>query len=338
MKLKVNKKILIAVGVVLLVGGIVGSIVIVKGNFDKMKEKYETQVSGLNGTIDALNQELDEIGPITSTYQLKIDVKSGAQISAEDFEPVDIPAKYTYDEDLRPDGYVTDLSTIENMRYKTNLSAGTIITPALTYDDYLTKDLRFLDVTFDELPIGLEVGDYIDVRVRYAGGQDMIAMKHKEVVTVYNTNTVRLLVSEIDLHTYRSIQTDKSYYDGLELYGVLYLDAGVQDPSIIYYPLRLDVLSTIVQDPNIADEFDISEYQWYNRDLLESQLISNMQAKGNEYYGEIVEYLQNNRQKAHQQFLAAQQAYAEAQQNNGEYNSAASESAVINDASEVYNN
>lgn len=339
MKLKVNKKILAAVGGVLVVGAVVATIVIVKGKFTSMKEFYEEQTAQLNGQIAGLTQQIEDIGVIGNTYQLKIDVKGGAQIDEEDFEMVETPVKFTYDEELRPDGYISDLSTIVNKRYKTNLSAGTVITPALVYDDYLTKDLRYMDVQFDELPIGLEVGDYIDCRVRFSGGQDMVAMKHKEVVEVYNSNTVRLLLSEMDLHTYQSIITDKATYSGLEFYGILYLDGGVQDAAIIYYPLRLDVLSTIVQDPNIADDFDIREYQWYDRDLLESQLISNMQAQGNEYYSQVLEYLNENRAKINQQYKEAMVAYEQAQQNKATgTTSSYSDSGVITDASQVYNN
>lgn len=338
MKIKINKRVVGIVLGVIAVAGIAGGIAFTVKKFKDTKTMYELQLASKDGEIAARDAELAEIGPITSTYQLAVDVKSGAQIDEEDFILVDIPEKYTYDENERPDGYITDINMMVNQRYKTNLSAGTIMTPALVYEDYLTTDLRFLDVTFDELPIGLEVGDYIDCRVRFIGGQDMIALKHKEVVKVYNTKTVRLLVSEIDIHTIRSITTDMSMYDGLQLYGVLYLDGGVQQAAEIYYPLRLDVLATIVQDPNIADEFDISAYSLYDRDMLEGQLISNMQAAGNEYYGEIINYLKAKRASLQNEFNQAQVAYEQAKANQASGSAYSAPASSFDSADQVYNN
>lgn len=302
-----NRKIKIILGVVgglALVGGITAAVLM----YTKTKENYELEIANRDGQISALQGQLDEIGTITNTYQLAYDVKSGTIIEEADLVPVDIPEKYTYDETARKTGYITDINDIVGLRYKTDLSAGTILTPALVYPNDLTSDVRYLDVVFDELPIGLEIGDYIDVRFQFTLGQDFIAMTHKEVVGI-NDKVLKLIVSQADIYTYESMKTDKAYYPGTKLYGIQYIDGGIQPSANNYYPLRIETLTAMVQDPNLGDDFDMTNYQLVDRDLLEEQLFSNIDSTSNELYGQMVELINQNKDTIDAQYEKAIEAY-----------------------------
>lgn len=301
--------------------GVVGGIAVVTGitigvlALLKSKESYELEILNRDGQIAALQAQIDEIGAITTTYQLAYDVKSGTIVDAGDLVEVDIPDKYTYDENERKTGYITDINQIVGNRYKTDLSAGTLMTPALIYPNDLTGDLRYLDVVFDELPIGIEVGDYVDVRFQFPFGQDFIAMTHKEIVKI-NQHVLKIVVSQADLYVYESIKTDKAYYPGTKLYCVEYIDGGIQRSAENYYPIRIETLTAMVQDPNLGDDFNMDAYQYVDRDLLEEQLFSNIDAENNELYGKLVDYINQNKQVLEQQYNAAVQAYNEGQTGN----------------------
>jgi hypothetical protein len=309
---KTVKIILGVVGALAVIGGITAVVLM----YSKTKENYELQLATQEGRIAALQNQLDEIGTITTTYQLKYDVKSGTIIEEEDLQPVDIPEKYAYDEDTRKTGYITNINDVVGQRYKTDIAAGTVLTPALVYPNDLTGDLRYLDVVFDELPIAISVGDYIDVRFEFALGQDFIAMTHKEIVAI-NANVLKLVVSQADIYVYESMKKDKSFYPATKLYAVQYVDGGVQQGADKYYPMRLEVLATMVQDPNIGDTFDMTDYQYVDRDLLEEQLFSNTDANTNELYGQLVDLLESTQNELKQQYQAGVQAYEAAQEGNG---------------------
>lgn len=306
-----NKKVKIilgAVGGLAVVAGItVGVLMLLKS-----KESYELEIATRDGQIAALQGQLDEIGAITTTYQLAYDVKSGTIVSPEDLVEVDIPEQYTYDENERKTGYITDINMIVGNRYKTDLSSGTLITPALIYPNDLTGDLRYLDIVFDELPIGIEVGDYIDVRFQFPFGQDFIAMTHKEIVEI-NEHVLKLVVSQADLYVYESIKTDKAYYPGTKLYGIEYIDGGIQRSAENYYPIRIETLTAMVQDPNLGDDFNMDAYQYVDRDLLEEQLFSNIDAENNELYGKLVDLITENKKVLEDQYNNAVRAYNEGQ-------------------------
>ena len=63
---------------------------------------------------------------------------------------------------------------------------------------------------------------------------------------------------------------------------VQYIEGGIQDSGLNYYPIRIDVLSTLVQDPNIKDQEDISQFTLVDRELLEQQLITQADLNLNE--------------------------------------------------------
>ena len=310
-----NRKVKVILGIV---GGlaVISAITVAVLQVTKSKEAYELQLLTKDSEIASLSAQLQEIGPIATTYQLAYDVKSGTIIEPSDLVGVDIPEKYTYDEDVRKTGYITNINDIVGQRYKTDLSEGTILTPALVYPNDLTGDLRYLDIVFDELPIGIEVGDYVDVRFQFPLGQDFIAMTHKEIVAI-NDHVMKLVVSQADVYVYESIKTDKAYYPGTKLYGIQYIDGGIQRSVENYYPIRLETLTAMVQDPNLGDDFDMTKYQYVDRDLLEEQLISNIDANTNPLYREYIDLINENKTVLEQQYNRALEAYESGQTGSG---------------------
>lgn len=301
--MKLNKKkVKIIAGVVLtlaLAGGAVGAYTYVTAQF----EEYEVALATRDGKLTTLQNKIDEIGPLTTCYELNYEVKGGTVIAETDLTPVEIPEKCAT-------GYVQNINDVLGKYYKTGLGQGTVLGDSMVMDYVLEGDLRYLDVTVDEIPIGLEVGDYVDVRFRYTFGQNMIAMSHKQVVEI-NKNVLKLVVDERDIHSYESMQKDKAQYVGCKVSAIEYVEGGIQDSGMNYYPLRLDVMSTLVQDPNIRDQEDISQFKLVDRILLEEQLISQADLNGIEgtLEEEIKEIYAESIQKGEEKLV---EAYEEA--------------------------
>lgn len=270
--MKLNKKkVKVIAGLVLglaLVGGCAGAYMYVTKQFDE----YEVALATRDGKLNTLQNKIDEIGPLTTCYELNYEVKGGTVIAETDLTAVEIPEKCAT-------GYVQNINDVLGKYYKTGLGQGTVLGESMVMDYVLEGDLRYLDVTVDEIPIGLEVGDYVDIRFRFTFGQNMMSMSHKQVVEI-NKNVLKLVVDERDIHSYESMQKDKAQYVGCKVSAIEYVEGGIQDSGLNYYPLRLDVLSTLVQDPNIQNQEDLSQFKLVDRLLLEEQLISMADLEG----------------------------------------------------------
>lgn len=278
MKLRLNKKAIgIALGVTALVA-VAGGGVLTYVGVSKQFEAYELALAMRDGKLETFTQKLEEIGGLTTCYELNYDVKGGTIIAETDLTPVEIPEKAAA-------GYVQNINDVLGRYYKTGLGQGTILGESMVLDYVLDGDLRYLDVIVDEIPIGLDVGSYVDIRFRFTFGQNMLAMSHKQVVGI-NENVLKLVVDERDIHSYESIQKDKAQYVGCKVSAIEYVEGGIQNSGLNYYPLRLDVMSTMVQDPNIKEKEDLSQFTMVDRLLLEDQLITMVDLNGN---GETLE-------------------------------------------------
>jgi tetrahydromethanopterin S-methyltransferase subunit G len=230
-----------------------------------MKKNYDGIISQRENEINNLKQRLDDIGELVTVYQLNTSAKSGTQMQDFQFSTIEIP-EYSV-----PENAIASLEDIEGFYYKISLSSGTIITSDMLMQQKLTDDERTLDVVLDEIPIGIEVGDYVDIRIAFPLGQDYIAMTHKEVVEI-NGSTLKLIVSQQDFYSYQSMQTDEALYSSTKAYGSTYIEGGMQVAAQQYYPVSLDVLKTMLLDPNI----DTSDYSdvLKRREQLEKQLLN----------------------------------------------------------------
>lgn len=272
-----------------------------------MKKNYDNIITQREVEINNLQQRLDDIGELVTVYQLNTNAKSGTKMQDFQFSTIEIP-EYSV-----PENAITSLEDIEGFYYKISLSSGTIITSDMLMQQKLTDDERTLDVVLDEIPIGIETGDYVDIRIAFPLGQDYIAMTHKEVVEI-NGSTLKLIVSQQDFYSYQSMQTDEALYSSTKAYGSTYIEGGMQAAAQQYYPVSLDVLKTMLLDPNI----DTSDYSdvLKRREQLEKQLLSSSKVTINETVTSGKQTLADKFKTAKEDYDALQaQKQAEAQYN-----------------------
>lgn len=305
MTFKITKKALLISGVFMGSVAILGAFTTVALTSKNKIAQLNDELSYKQGLVDSLNTQIQDIGTLTTVFELKYDVMSGTIIEEQDLEPVQIPLKSA-------GGFITDINEALGKRYKTYLKKGDLLTDTLTYKNDLTGDLRYIDLVCDQLPIGLKVGDYVDIRFQFSMGQDFIAMEHKEVIAI-NGSVIKIVGDAGDVHTEKSMRTDKKYYVGCQIYALQYVDGGIQSGSKIFYPMRYEELNIMAQDPNLPDDYDFSKYYMVSRDEFEGLIISQLRSKSNTVDEELATLIKQGVDDYQKSMEAAKQAY-EAQQ------------------------
>lgn len=220
-----------------LVAALIGSILIAKNVSDRQKK----EIDNLNTTITSLQQDQETV------YATTEDVKAGQVIEMDKITTVSIPQESV------PENAITKESQLEGKRFKISLKANSYLTKNMLLSHKLNNNQRELDIVLSEIPIGLEVGDYVDIRVTFPEGQNYTVMSHKQVTGI-NGNTLKIVVIEQDFYRYESVKTDMSLYASTRLYATKYLEPGIQKQTKVYYPPRFNIAKQSLRDPNMHEK------------------------------------------------------------------------------------
>ncbi len=275
---------------------IIGILVIALGlTFFVFRNKAKKQ----QAQIDALNQQVEELqNNMQEVYVTSKDVKSGSTVELDSVTTVLLPS------DSIPENAITAEGDLTDKIYKIGLKAGSYITSDMISDYKVSKNMRELDVVMDEIPVGLEEGDYVDVRISFPLGQDYIAMSHKKVLGITG-NTVKLIVVEHDFYRYESMKTDMATYQSTKVYGVKYVEAGLQKKGKVYYPPTLDIIKQSILDPNMDSQDFMTMIN--SRELLEEQLAASKKVDKNQTVTETRNEIKNTFDNAREQYTELEQ-------------------------------
>ena len=232
--------ILALVLVITLIGAGLGFYFVTKGHKTAIAEK-DTQIQNLNAQIS--NVEVTIPVAILAT-----DVVKGKIVEEADITYVEIP-------ESAATLCMRDFSEItpaqgETIYYKSDLSAGTFLTKDCFYSEVLTSDLRYYDIVTHQNPIGLEADTYVDIRIQLPMGDDYVGLSHKRIVQL-NSGVLKLILNEEEIHIYNSMLVDSMLYPGTQIYAVEYVEGGIQDAAISFYPISSTIYSVAENDPNL---------------------------------------------------------------------------------------
>lgn len=320
------KKVLIGVGVVLLIA--VGAIT----SFLITNNARKAEAAQLTSEIAALSSRLDAIGEIVTCYTVRATVDPGTQLTEDMLVEQSIPDSFVNDDfctslaDIV--GKPADDSGRQQYGYfaKTYIEPGTPITKSLLMIEDIPDSARELDITGNRWPIGLKVGDYVDIRITYTLGEDFIVLPHKRVYEI-NNQTLKVHMTEEEIHIYQAALVDWYLTAdlGTDLYFTKYLEPGVQDAATPYYSIPKNIETVCLADPNIVNQALVSfkenlynlqlnardatintENDRANRDSQTGSLISNgrgeLNSKVNADYSEWYnEYLQMKEEQERQE-------------------------------------
>ena len=207
--------------------------------------KYKDAIAERDNQISSLETSLNNIGPVVTGYVVTKDVRAGELIEEEFITAVDIPEKIATNT-------ATSLDDIIGKYYRISLSEGTVLTKEDIVEDVIDNTERKYDLIIDEWPLGLEVGDYVDIRISFPFGEDFIAMSNKKIIDI-NSGIPKIYVTEADISAYNSMLFDKALFGGTKIYAIEYKDAGSQANAEVFYPLRDNITELSKLNPNILE-------------------------------------------------------------------------------------
>lgn len=270
---------------------IIGVLVVALGvtmfAFRTKSKKQQAQINSLNQEVEDLQNNMEEV------YVTSKDVKSGSTVELDSVTTTLLPS------DSIPENVVTTEEDLTDKIYKIGLKAGSYITTDMISDYKIHKNMRELDVVMDEIPVGLEEGDYVDIRISFPLGQDYIAMSHKKVLSITG-NTVKLIVIEHDFYRYESMKTDLATYQSTKIYAVKYVEAGLQPNGKVYYPPTLEIIKQSILDPNMNSKDFMTMIN--SRELLENQLAASKKVDKNQTVTETRNEIKNTFNNAREEY------------------------------------
>lgn len=270
---------------------IIGVLVVALGvtmfAFRTKSKKQQAQIDSLNQEVEDLQNNMEEV------YVTSKDVKSGSTVELDSVTTTLLPS------DSIPENAVTAEEDLTDKIYKIGLKAGSYITTDMISDYKIHKNMRELDVVMDEIPVGLEEGDYVDIRISFPLGQDYIAMSHKKVLSITG-NTVKLIVIEHDFYRYESMKTDLATYQSTKIYAVKYVEAGLQPNGKVYYPPTLEIIKQSILDPNMNSKDFMTMIN--SRELLENQLAASKKVDKNQTVTETRNEIKNTFNNAREEY------------------------------------
>lgn len=303
------KKVLKILALLLIVGSLIGTVVYLFIKNSQLNEAY----SAATQQVSALQSKLDAVGDFADVYTVKSPVKMGQIVREEDFILQTIPVSTI------PENVVQDISQLKNKYYRISFTPGMTITQDLFMGEEYVGSVYERDVFLDSLPVGTNVGDYIDVRVVLPGGEEFVVFGHRRVNARYE-NAIKLTFDEADLWVYTSMMVDKALYGsvGFNIYCTKYKDPGAHDKTIEYYPLRKEVTDIMSISPNLTEQqrsgmynenlrasIDIKLKFYSNPDNRDGAVISGMWSsetsryqQAHAIYEQLIESIQNGDMQA----------------------------------------
>lgn len=224
----------------------------------------EARAANFQAEIASLNASLDAIGPIETCYTVSATTMPGQELTAEDIVEQSIPSSFIGEK------FVLSMDDIVGKYSKIAIDPGTCITQDLLMSEELDDTLRHVDIISDRWPVGLEVGNYIDVRLTLNGAQDFIVLSHVRVDAI-NDNSIQVRLTEEEILTYFGALVDfwvNADYGG-NIWFTEYVEPGIQTPATPYYAIPADIQTLIAADPNVVDKAVASANQ-ANRPIIDN--------------------------------------------------------------------
>jgi len=208
----------------------------------------KSQLAMQNGELQLA---IDAIGPITEVWTVNTEVSAGSAVREEELVKQTIPVSSVTEE------YVMEKENIIGRYYKVDIAPGVSITKSLLMEDKMENITYERDMTFAYLPLGLKVGDYVDVRIVFPYGEEFIVFKHERVRQINKeNNTIKLVLDEAGLMLWTSVLKDMALYNskGMGVYLTKYIEPGITEEATAYYPVRKEMEGVVNLSPNISDK------------------------------------------------------------------------------------
>ncbi len=199
---------------------------------------------------------------IYSGYDENEEIAMFIKLDDEEYQVFEEDTTFNYYIEKDGEKQYLDLDSVPLVA-KIDMNKNTVLTTEVLSksDNLVQDDVRKEQYNMIELPIDLETGDYVDIRLMLPNGQNYIVVSKKEVeipviedIDSYDTLTMNLTEDEI-LHLSCAI-VENYMIEGSKLYAVEYTEAGMQSAAIETYPANADVVTLLLNNPNIIDSVE----------------------------------------------------------------------------------
>lgn len=207
-------------------------------------------------------QKGGEEDTLTYVYRLKNNVQSGHEVTIADVEsivvtskavPSDAFASKTKTTNSRGKEAWTDKAFPGGYNAKVDLKAGTILSSALvTEREETNNDLRYVEYNMLALPTTVDIGQFIDIRLKLPNGQDLIVVSKKEIKTILGA-TIGIELSEQEILMMESAIVEAYIMGASKIYITQYIEPGLQEAATNTYVPTQAVQALIAADSNIVD-------------------------------------------------------------------------------------
>lgn len=189
-------------------------------------------------------------------YVLTGDVGSGEVIDPAMVKTVQVPASAASTTAVSGFPMLDDETGEEiEMKSKLDLSIGTVLTEEMLYQDdsEVRDDLRKQEYNMISLPVQMEVGDYIDIRLTIPTGENYIVVSKKEVFDA-NETTVWLNLTEDEILLMSCAIVEAYKMNGSKLDATIYTEPGTQKAATVTYQPSQNIEYLIANSPNVVKE------------------------------------------------------------------------------------
>lgn len=199
---------------------------------------------------------------IAYVYRLKagVNISSGEEIIPSMVESVEIPVTTNLTDFIlakRQDqtGKIVDIGFMSGYTSKVDLKEGTILTKSMLNEgeNEISNSLRYVEYNMITMPTTLDIGSFIDIRLRLPNGQDLIVVSKKEIANVYG-QTIGLNLTEDEILILNSAIVERYIITASELYMTTYVEPGTQTAAKYTYMPTSEVIALMNMDENIVAE------------------------------------------------------------------------------------
>ena len=257
-------------------------------------------------TILPEKKKEDTRGKEVTAYVLNRDIKSGEKVTADMFTPIS-----TY-QSMVPQNYinsanVASLDENKALIAKIDMSKNTVVTTnsVVTEDQAVTNDIRTMEYNMFTLPINVDIGDFVDIRITFPNGQDYIIASKKEIKNIQG-NTITFELPEQDILMLNSAIVESYIMTASNIYIAKYVEPGLQEKATNTYTPTAEVVKLIASDSNIVSSAKKELAEKFNTDLRNND----MNSSSGQYSGNALTNIEaglkqqiENAQKAREQYL-----------------------------------
>lgn len=245
-----------AVSIILLGGLMVHNYNADQHERQSIEQKYQLQIKQMKQEAEAA---------VIKGWVPKQNLTSGQVISESDLALVEIPKA------AAPVDLISSVKEITGKYTKVNLAKGNVITESLLFSEGpASRDLRYREMSFVQLPSSLQQGDVIDIRIQFPSGEDYVLLSKKKVLQM-SGQTVSVTLGEQEILTLSSAIVD-AYLHKASIYSLMYVEPGIQAKAIPTYPANEQVTKLLARDPNIEAEAETYLSNQASRKMLEQGL------------------------------------------------------------------